>query len=352
MKPEIKSILYSFIPGFILILLLSIIKYYEVQTDTSFASYGLFPRSIPDLRGILFFPLIHKDYDHLFSNAIPLFILMAMLRYFYREVSLKVFLLTWILGGLWLWLGGRPSYHIGASGLVYGLSSFIFFSGIWRRERRMLAVSFIVVFLYGGMVWGIFPWFKETSWEGHLFGGLAGLLLSWTYRKEGPQRTKYQWEDEPNEFDEFENLKMGEFEDLPMRETGLKMDEFEDVETDLSGGAAPDREQKSPEGDGASRKMGGSPYAGDRFEDGTGEVSVLKRGDDNESGLKDGEEEMKLEDGEELKESEKVVGQDLFDLSSPKITYEYIEPKKDEDRNRAGRQAGADDASSKDSDKR
>jgi hypothetical protein len=145
---------------------------------------------------------------------------------------------------------------------------------------------------------GFFPWFKETSWEGHLFGGLAGLLLSWTYRKEGPQRTKYQWEDEP---DEFEDLKMGEFEDVPLQGAGLK--------------------------------MGGSPYAGDRFEDGTGEVSVLKRGDDNESGLKDGEEEMKLEDGEELKESEKVVGQDLFDLSSPKITYEYIEPKKDRDTN-------------------
>jgi membrane associated rhomboid family serine protease len=388
MKPEVKSILYSFIPGFLLVLILSIIKYYEVQTETSFASYGLFPRSVPDLRGIITFPLIHKDYDHLFSNAIPLFILMAMLRYFYREVSLKVFLLTWILGGLWLWLGGRASYHIGASGLVYGLSSFIFFSGIWRRERRMLAVSFIVVFLYGGMVWGIFPWFKETSWEGHLFGGLAGLLLSWTYRKEGPQRTKYQWEDEPDEFEEFENLKMGEFEDLPMRETGLKMDEFEDLpmrETGLSGGAAPDREQKSPEGDGASRKMGGSPYAGDRFEDvetdlsggaapdreqkspegdgasrkmgefedlKMGRFEDLKMGDIIESGLKDGEEEMKLEDGEELKESEKVVGQDLFDLSSPKITYEYIEPKKDEDRNRAGRQAGADDASSKDSDKR
>ncbi len=414
MKPEVKSILQSFIPGFLLVLILSLIKYYEVQTETSFASYGLFPRSVPDLRGIITFPLIHKDYDHLFSNAIPLFILMAMLRYFYREVSLKVFLLTWILGGLWLWLGGRASYHIGASGLVYGLSSFIFFSGIWRRERRMLAVSFIVVFLYGGMVWGIFPWFKETSWEGHLFGGLAGLLLSWTYRKEGPQRTKYHWEDEPDEFDEFENLKMGEFEDLKMgRFEDLKMggspyagdrfedvetdlsggaapdreqkspegdgasrkmggspyagdrfedvetdlsggaapdreqkspegdgasrkmggspyagDRFEDVETDLSGGAAPDREQKSPEGDGASRKMGGSPYAGDRFEDGTGEISALKEGYDNESGWKDGEEEMKLEDGKDLKKSEKAVGKDLFDLSSPKITYEYIEPKK------------------------
>jgi len=336
MKPEIKSILYSFIPGFILILLLSMLKYYEVQTDTSFASYGLFPRSIPDLRGIILFPLIHKDYDHLFSNAIPLFILMAMLRYFYREVSLKVFLLTWILGGLWLWLGGRASYHIGASGLVYGLSSFIFFSGIWRKERRMLAVSFIVVFLYGGMVWGIFPWFKETSWEGHLFGGLAGLLLSWVYRKEGPQRTKYQWEDEPDELDEFENL--------PMRETGLKMgespytgDRFEDVETGLSGGAAPDREQKSPAGDGASRKMNESPMSGDKLDEVKFEELT------KEETLKEGDELM--EEDERLKKIVKAVRQDLFDLSSPKITYEYIEPKKDGDTNST-------DTSLKDSDKK
>ncbi|MBL7924728.1 MAG: rhomboid family intramembrane serine protease [Bacteroidia bacterium] len=199
MKPEVKSILKSFIPGTLLVLVLTAIKYYEESHRISFAAYGLFPRSIADLRGIFTFPLIHKDYEHLFSNAIPLFILMAMLRYFYREMSWKVVLLTWLLGGFWLWLGGRASYHIGASGLVYGLSSFIFFSGIWRRERRMMAVSLIVVFLYGGMIWGIFPWFKETSWEGHLFGGLAGLMLSWVYRKEGPQRVRYQWEDEPEE---------------------------------------------------------------------------------------------------------------------------------------------------------
>ena len=201
MKPEVKSIISSFIPGLVFVLLLTAIKYYETRYQISFAGFGLFPRSINDLRGIITFPLIHRDYEHLFSNAIPLVILMAMLHYFYKDFSHRVFVLLWVLGGFWLWLGGRPSYHIGASGLVYGLASFLFFSGIWRWDRRMMAVTMIVVFLYGGMIWGIFPFFKETSWEGHLFGGLAGLLLSWVYRKRGPQRVKYHWEDEPEEED-------------------------------------------------------------------------------------------------------------------------------------------------------
>ena len=244
MKPDVKNIISSFIPGTIFIGLLSLIKYYEVSQQVSFSTYGVFPRSLDEITGILTFPLIHKDYDHLFSNAVPLFVLLGMLNYFYKEMAVKVFFFLWLIGGAWLWIGGRPSFHIGASGLVYGLASFIFFSGIWRKWRSMLAVSMIIVFLYGSMIWGIFPWFKETSWEGHLFGGLAGLLLSWLYRKEGPQRPKFVWEDEiednkiydeeGNEIDlkmddnlkvdQFENLKMEE-ENLPSSEAGLKMDE-------------------------------------------------------------------------------------------------------------------------------
>jgi len=199
MRPEQRSILISFLPGLAFIALLAAVRYYEVVTHLHLTQYGLFPRSMEDLSGMLTFPFIHRDNSHLYSNAIPLFILSAMLFYFYREMAWKVVLLTWILSGFWLWLGGRPSVHIGASGIVYGLASFIFFSGVWRRERRMMAVSLTVVFLYGGMVWGVFPLFKDTSWEGHLFGGLSGILLSWMYRKEGPQRIVYEWESETDE---------------------------------------------------------------------------------------------------------------------------------------------------------
>ena len=226
MKPDVKNIISSFIPGTIFIGLLSLIKYYEVSQQVSFSTYGVFPRSLDEITGILTFPLIHKDYDHLFSNAVPLFVLLGMLNYFYKEMAVKVFFFLWLIGGAWLWIGGRPSFHIGASGLVYGLASFIFFSGIWRKWRSMLAVSMIVVFLYGSMIWGIFPWFKETSWEGHLFGGLAGLLLSWLYRKEGPQRPKFVWEDEIEDNKIYDEE--GNEIDLKM-DDNLKVDQFENL---------------------------------------------------------------------------------------------------------------------------
>jgi membrane associated rhomboid family serine protease len=90
-------------------------------------------------------------------------------------------------------------YHIGASTLIYGLASFLFFSGILRRHRQLMVVSMLVVFLYGSITWGIFPFKTEISWEGHLFGAIAGLFVAFNYRGDGPQRKRYDWEDEPDE---------------------------------------------------------------------------------------------------------------------------------------------------------
>lgn len=196
---ELKKLAKYFYPGGLLVIVMILVRFFEYKAGLSLTRFGLFPRSMDDFTGIFTFPFIHRDNQHLLSNSIPLFILSAMLFYFYREIAWKVLFFCWVLSGFWLWLGGRPSVHIGASGIVYGLASFIFFSGIWRRERRMMAVSLTVVFLYGGMVWGIFPLFRDMSWEGHLFGGLAGILLSWIYRKKGPQRIVYEWENEVEE---------------------------------------------------------------------------------------------------------------------------------------------------------
>jgi hypothetical protein len=113
---------------------------------------------------------------------------------FYRDVYVRVFFLIWLLHGIWLWVGGRPAYHIGASGIIYGLASFVFFGGVFRREKGMMALSLLVVFLYGSMIWGLFPLFEGMSWEAHLFGAISGALLSWYYRKSGIQRHVYDWE--------------------------------------------------------------------------------------------------------------------------------------------------------------
>jgi membrane associated rhomboid family serine protease len=211
MRAEEKSILKSFIPALIFVAILWIVKGVEIYYSKSFVNYGLYPRSIEDLRGIILMPFLHDDLKHLFSNSVPLLILGATLSYFYKEVALKAFFQIWILCGVWLWIGGRPSYHIGASGLVYGLASFIFFSGVLRREKGMMALSLLVVFLYGSMIWGLLPIIQGVSWEGHLFGGLSGALMAWHYRKVGPQRKVYDWEKE-------EELEDAEVEDHPIEQ--------------------------------------------------------------------------------------------------------------------------------------
>ncbi len=117
--------------------------------------------------------------------------------YFYSEIALKIFSLTFIITGTLVWIGGREAWHIGASGLVYGLASFLFFSGIIRKYFRLVALSLLIVFLYGEMVWGIFPGISDNiSWESHMLGFLSGIILAIIYRKQGPQSPVYEWMDE------------------------------------------------------------------------------------------------------------------------------------------------------------
>ena len=117
--------------------------------------------------------------------------------FFYSEIALKVLSWTWILTGLLVWLGGREAWHIGASGLVYGLASFLFFSGIIRRYYRLVALSLLIVFMYGEMVWGIFPGvYQNVSWESHMLGFVSGIIIAVWYRKKGPQSPVIEWSEE------------------------------------------------------------------------------------------------------------------------------------------------------------
>jgi membrane associated rhomboid family serine protease len=158
---------------------------------------GVYPLRWSGLVGIITSPLVHSDYSHLISNSIPLLILGSALFYFYRDLALRIFFWIYLLTGFWVWIAARPAYHVGASGVVYGLATFIFVSGLIRKNTGLLAVALVVVFLYGSLVWGIFPEFfpeKNISWESHLLGMVAGVILAVYYRNEGPQRKKYEWE--------------------------------------------------------------------------------------------------------------------------------------------------------------
>lgn len=205
MKSEKSKLFYSLFFPVVFLLLIWTVALVEYLSGASFAQYGLYPRSWDGAMGIITSPLIHADWNHLFANSVPLFVLGASLFYFYRSIALQVFILIWLFGNIWLWGIGREAYHIGASGLVYGMAAFLFMSGLIRKEPRLMAISMLVAFLYGSLIWGIFPELfpdKNISWEGHLMGMLAGVIFAIYYRRKGPQKKRYSWEFEEEEDEE------------------------------------------------------------------------------------------------------------------------------------------------------
>lgn len=193
----------------IIIAILWIIKAIEIGFNLSIAEFGILPLEAKGLKGILFAPIIHGSIAHLASNSIPLFLLGTALFYYYRPKALEIFILAWLLTGLWVWLLARGnSYHIGASGVIYALVSFHFVSGLIRREPKLIAFTLLVTFLYGSFIWGIFPDFsfkERISWESHLMGAIAGLVLAIAYRDVGPQKEVYEWPDDEDDEDDDEN---------------------------------------------------------------------------------------------------------------------------------------------------
>ncbi|MDY0099322.1 MAG: rhomboid family intramembrane serine protease [Bacteroidales bacterium] len=203
-----RRIRLSIIIPFILVALMFIVKAVEILFDLRFSDSGIYPLTIKGLPGIILSPFIHADFKHLLSNSLPLFLLSTALFYFYSEISMKVLSMAWFFTGLLVWIAGRDAWHIGASGLVYSLASFLFFSGILRRYFRLVALSLLIVFLYGSMVWGIFPGiYRNVSWESHMLGFFSGLMLAIWYRNEGPQKPVYEWMLEDDDEGEKQNVK-------------------------------------------------------------------------------------------------------------------------------------------------
>jgi membrane associated rhomboid family serine protease len=193
---DIKRLKYSFILPSLFVLILWIIKIVDYSEDLDLYEFGLFPRSIYGLLGIFLTPFLHSDFNHLISNSPPLLILGTVIIYFYRDLAYKTIIFIWLVSGMGVWIIARSSYHIGASGLIYGIASFLFLSGMIRKDYRLAAISLLVIFLYGGLVWGVLPIFPKVSWEYHLLGGLSGLLAAIIYRRKGPQPLKWSWENE------------------------------------------------------------------------------------------------------------------------------------------------------------
>lgn len=145
---------------------------------------GTYPRQLWGLKGILTSPLIHADFPHLISNSIPLFILTATIFFFYQKVALRAYLMIYLLTGLMVWIFARGVFHVGASGVVYGLVSFIFWIGIFRRSLQSIILALIVTLLYSGYFAGILPNQEGISWESHLLGGLVGIFVAYYFKEE------------------------------------------------------------------------------------------------------------------------------------------------------------------------
>ena len=179
------------------------VYWFEIRFHINLNDFGLYPRKFTGLKGVVFSPFIHGSLEHLYNNTIPLALLLASLFYFYRGIAYKVLIVGAIVSGLITWTIGRPSFHIGASGVIYLLASFIFFKGVFTKYYRLVAVSLIVVFIYGSLLWYIFPTKDGISWEGHLGGFITGLLLAFLIKAQVPTVKKYAWErDDYNEQDD------------------------------------------------------------------------------------------------------------------------------------------------------
>ena len=208
MKPELKKITIAMAIPLFLIFILYTIKILEVGMDWDFTHLGVYPLSKKGVFGIFAHPLIHSSFQHLFANTIPLFFLSWCLFYFYRDIAPYIFFAIWIGCGALTFLIGKPGWHIGASGVIYGLAFFLFFSGILRKHPPLIAISLLVTFLYGGLIWNMFPFFakESTSWEGHLSGAITGTLCAILFSNYGPQKP---------EILEEEDMETPETDDVP-----------------------------------------------------------------------------------------------------------------------------------------
>lgn len=171
------------------------IKIVETVLSIDLGWLGVLPRDFSTIWHIFTMPFIHGDWGHLMSNSLPLIIFSFIVLQSYRQVALSIMSIIYVLSGLGIWLLGRESYHIGASGVIYGLAFFIFFSGVFRRDVKSIALALLVTLFYGGMVWGLLPIKEGVSWEGHLFGALAGVWCAYYYRHVNPP-PRFAWQDE------------------------------------------------------------------------------------------------------------------------------------------------------------
>jgi membrane associated rhomboid family serine protease len=204
--PERQLLVRSMIFPFLALVLMWLIFAVDQIFNLELGQYGIVPLTPMGLIGIITSPLLHANLAHIAANSVPFFLLFSGLFYFYNDLAWKIISLSWLLTGIGVWCFARgESSHIGVSGIIYALALFHFVSGIIRKNNRLAAFSLLVAFLYGSLVWGIFPSFflkENISWESHLMGGVSGIILALYYRHEGPNADQYSIDEDEYEEDD------------------------------------------------------------------------------------------------------------------------------------------------------
>lgn len=193
-----RSLRRALVPVLAFVFALWGIELTQALTELDLTRFGVFPRRAEGLAGILWAPLIHGSWTHLFANTAPVIVLGTALLYGYPRAARFVLPAVYLGAGLAVWLFARPSFHIGASGLTFGVLFFVFTIGVLRWDPRAIALSMIVFFLYGSTVWGILPHDPTVSYETHLAGAIIGIALAFALKRLDPPlpRKRYSWEDE------------------------------------------------------------------------------------------------------------------------------------------------------------
>lgn len=207
MKLEIQKILLAFALPLLLLFILYTLRTMESVMNWDLTTWGIYPGEIKGVMGIFTSPLVHADWGHLFANTPPLLFLSWCLFYFYRDLGIGILFFIWIVSGILTFIIGKPGWHMGASSIIYSLAFFLFLSGILRKYIPLIAISLLITFLYGSLVWNMFPQFASvtTSWEGHLGGAVAGIAAAILFRHKGPQRPE-PFKNEEEEEESTENV--------------------------------------------------------------------------------------------------------------------------------------------------
>lgn len=203
------SIRRAFHRALVFVALLWAVRLVETVTAIDLTAYGIYPRRVHGLPGILTGPLIHGSWEHLIANTAPVLVLGTALLYGYPRCARIVLPVVYLGAGLAVWLLARPAFHLGSSGLAFGMLFFVFTMGVLRWEPRAIALAMIVSFLYGSMVWGVLPLDESVSFESHMAGAVIGVVLAWVlkHRDPPPPRRRYSWEDEEEDEDEPERMR-------------------------------------------------------------------------------------------------------------------------------------------------